>query len=67
MAEDVVRYLAEHQIPIWRIHEVAMGNAPVSSDNNEGHTGSMVRVSLMENSLAALNSPNGGSPIGATQ
>jgi outer membrane protein OmpA-like peptidoglycan-associated protein len=67
MAEAVVRYLAEHQIPIWRIHEVAMGNAPASSDNGEGHTGSMVRVSLMENSLAALNSPNGGSPTGATQ
>jgi len=67
MAEAVVRYLAEHQIPIWRIHEVAMGNAPANADNGEQHTGSMVRVSLMENSLAALNSPNGGSPIGATQ
>ncbi|MGA8111357.1 MAG: OmpA family protein [Acidobacteriaceae bacterium] len=67
MAEAVVRYLAEHQIPIWRIHEVAMGNAPVNSENGEEHAGSVVRVSLMENSLAALNSPNGGSPIGATQ
>jgi outer membrane protein OmpA-like peptidoglycan-associated protein len=67
MAEAVVRYLAEHQIPIWRIHEVAMGNSPVTSDNGETHTGSVVRVSLMENSLAALNSPNGGSPNGATQ
>jgi outer membrane protein OmpA-like peptidoglycan-associated protein len=65
MADAVVRYLAEHQIPIWRIHEVAMGNAPVSSDNNsEAKPGSVVRVSLMENSLAALNSPNGGSPMG---
>jgi len=24
--EAVVRYLAEKQIPVWRIHEVAMGN-----------------------------------------
>ncbi len=69
MAEAVVRYLAEHQIPVWRIHEVAMGNTPVSSDDNsEAKPGSVVRVSLMENSLAALNPPpNGGSPIGATQ
>jgi hypothetical protein len=69
MAEAVVRYLAEKQIPVWRIHEVAMGNTPFSSDDNsEAKPGSVVRVSLMQNSLAALNSPsNGGSPIGATQ
>ena len=69
MAEAVVRYLAEHQIPVWRIHEVAMGNAPISSgDNTEAKPGSIVRVSLMANSLAALNQPStGGSPIGATQ
>jgi outer membrane protein OmpA-like peptidoglycan-associated protein len=60
MSEAVVRYLAEHQIPIWRIHEVAMGNA--------GDNGNVVRISLMENSLAGLNpGTNGGSPIGATQ
>lgn len=69
MAEAVVRYLAEKQIPVWRIHEVAMGNTPFSSDDNsEAKPGSVVRVSLMQNSLAALNTPsNGGSPIGATQ
>ncbi len=69
MAEAVVRYLAEHQIPVWRIHEVAMGNTPISSgDNTEAKPGSIVRVSLMANSLAALNQPStGGSPIGATQ
>jgi outer membrane protein OmpA-like peptidoglycan-associated protein len=69
MAEAVVRYLAEKQIPVWRIHEVAMGNAPISSDDNsEAKPGSIVRVSLMANSLAALNQPSsGGSPIGATQ
>jgi outer membrane protein OmpA-like peptidoglycan-associated protein len=70
MAEAVVRYLAEHQVPVWRIHEVAMGNAPLDDNGQSGQTGStgsVVRVSLMQNSLAALNSPNGGSPIGATQ
>jgi outer membrane protein OmpA-like peptidoglycan-associated protein len=60
MSDAVVRYLAEHQIPIWRIHEVAMGNA--------GDNGDVVRISLEENSLASLNpGTNGGSPIGATQ
>jgi|HubBroStandDraft_4_1064222.scaffolds.fasta_scaffold171300_1 outer membrane protein OmpA-like peptidoglycan-associated protein len=69
MAEAVVRYLAEHQIPVWRIHEVAMGNAPIDDGNGgTAAAGSVVRISLMENSLAALNSPDaGGSPIGATQ
>ncbi len=68
MAEAVVRYLAEHQIPVWRIHEIAMGNTPLSSDNGgEAKPGSVVRVSLMANSLASLSAPNGGSPTGATQ
>lgn len=72
MAEAVVRYLAEHQIPVWRIHEVAMGNTPISTEDQNSDQaakpGSIVRVSLMANSLAALNQPSsGGSPIGATQ
>jgi outer membrane protein OmpA-like peptidoglycan-associated protein len=67
MADAVVRYLAEQQIPVYRIHQVAMGNAPIE-DSGATH-GSVVRVTLMQNSLAALNSPaaGGGSPIGATQ
>jgi outer membrane protein OmpA-like peptidoglycan-associated protein len=68
MADAVVRYLAEHQVPVYRIHQVAMGNAPMN-DSEEVSRGSVVRVTLMQNSLAALNSPSadGGSPIGATQ
>lgn len=67
MTEAVVRYLAEQQIPVYRIHQVAMGNAPLEDSNGTVH-GSVVRVTLMQNSLAALNTPaNGGSPIGATQ
>ncbi|RXS98131.1 flagellar motor protein MotB [Silvibacterium dinghuense] len=67
MADAVVRYLAEQQIPVYRIHQVAMGNAPL--DDAEGTHGSVVRVTLMQNSLATSNtsSSNGGSPIGATQ
>ncbi len=69
MAEAVVRYLAEQQIPVYRIHQVAMGNAPLDDSSESAAHGSVVRVTLMQNSLAALNSPssNGGSPIGATQ
>jgi outer membrane protein OmpA-like peptidoglycan-associated protein len=66
MADAVTRYLAEHQVPIYRIHEVAMGNAPMDESEAASH-GSVVHVTIMQNSLATLNSPNGGSPIGATQ
>jgi outer membrane protein OmpA-like peptidoglycan-associated protein len=69
MADAVVRYLVtEHQIPVYRIHQVAMGNAKIGEDGT-ATTGSVVRVSTMQNSLAALNSSssNAGSPIGATQ
>jgi len=70
MADAVVRYLVtEHQIPVYRIHQVAMGNAKIESADGTSSTGSVVRVSTMQNSLAALNSSssNAGSPIGATQ
>ena len=68
MADAVVRYLAENEIPVYRIHQVAMGNAKIEDSDSPTH-GSVVRVSLMQNSLAALNTtPSGaGSPIGATQ
>jgi outer membrane protein OmpA-like peptidoglycan-associated protein len=68
MADAVVRYLAEAQIPVYRIHQVAMGNAKIDDSDTATH-GSVVRVSLMQNSLAALNSSSSGagSPIGATQ
>src|SRR5579884_4074837 len=70
MADAVVRYLVtEKQIPVYRIHQVAMGNAKMETDSGETISGSAVRVSTMQNSLAALNSTssNAGSPIGATQ
>lgn len=68
MADAVVRYLAEQEIPVYRIHQVAMGSASVGDQESTAY-GSIVRVTLMQNSLAALNSPSsdGSSPIGATQ
>ena len=35
MAESVVRYLVlNHEIPVYRIYLVGMGNAPVASDEH---------------------------------
>ena len=71
MADAVVRYLVvDHQVPVYRIYRVAMGNAPHdTTQSREG--GTVVHVTLMHNSLAALNTPastnTGSSPIGATQ
>jgi outer membrane protein OmpA-like peptidoglycan-associated protein len=70
MADAVVRYLVvEHNIPVYRIYRVALGNAPAESDSGTAARGSLVHVTLMHNSLAALNGPSSGgsSPIGATQ
>ena len=73
MADAVVRYLViDHQVPVYRIYRVGMGNAPIDSTTGSSVSGTIVHVKLMHNSLAALNSPttqqnNGSSPIGATQ
>ncbi|HEX3893387.1 MAG TPA: OmpA family protein [Terracidiphilus sp.] len=63
LAESVERYLVtEHQIPVYRMHYVALGNAPVetaSADSNskpERVRRSSVHIRLMENSLAAQDS-----------
>jgi outer membrane protein OmpA-like peptidoglycan-associated protein len=55
LAEAVKRYfVTEHEIPVYRVHTIALGNAP--ADGAEGSkpakTGT-VRIRLMENSLAA--------------
>ena len=69
MADAVVRYLVvDHHVPVYRIYRLAMGNAPREETTESGKSGTVVHVTLMHNSLAALNSPtSGGSPIGATQ
>ena len=59
LAEAVERYLVtEHQIPVYRMHYVALGNAqaPATGDQDqkpERVRTSSVHVMLMENSLAA--------------
>jgi outer membrane protein OmpA-like peptidoglycan-associated protein len=68
MADAVVRYLVvDHHVPVYRIYRLGMGNAPREETTESGSSGTVVHVTLMHNSLAALNTPAGGSPIGATQ
>jgi outer membrane protein OmpA-like peptidoglycan-associated protein len=63
MAESVVRYLAlNHDIPIYRIYLVGMGNAPASVSAASGEakpkriTGGRVEISLLKNNLEQLAS-----------
>jgi len=58
LAEAVKRYLVtEHEIPVYRMHSVALGNMPAAGTNADS-TDAKVRTNhvdlrLMENSLAA--------------
>jgi outer membrane protein OmpA-like peptidoglycan-associated protein len=61
MAESVVRYLAlNHDIPIYRIYLVGMGNAPTPASGSDAKpkriTGGRVEVSLLKNNLEQLAS-----------
>jgi outer membrane protein OmpA-like peptidoglycan-associated protein len=71
MAESVVRYLVlSHEIPVYRIYLVGMGNAPVANTTDETaktkHTsGGRVEVSLLKNDLEQLSS-NSAAPATTT-
>ena len=61
MAESVVRYLVlNHEIPVYRIYLVGMGNAPLPSNDETAKTkrisGGRVEVSLLKNDLEQLSS-----------
>src|SRR5271165_5027364 len=63
MAESVVRYLVlNHDIPVYRIYLVGMGNAPAPATAAEGDAkpkrinGGRVEVSLLKNNLEQLAS-----------
>jgi outer membrane protein OmpA-like peptidoglycan-associated protein len=68
MAESVVRYLVlNHEIPVYRIYLVGMGNAPVPSSTDDTAkskhaSGGRVEVSLLKNDLEQLSS-NSGAPM----
>jgi outer membrane protein OmpA-like peptidoglycan-associated protein len=59
MADSVVRYLVlNHEIPVYRIYVVGMGNAPVNTDQDKTAkrtSGGRVEISLLKNDLAQLS------------
>jgi outer membrane protein OmpA-like peptidoglycan-associated protein len=70
MAESVVRYLVlNHDIPVYRIYLVGMGNAPVQSATTgeakpKRTTGGRVEISLLKNNLEQLaSSSNTQAPV----
>jgi outer membrane protein OmpA-like peptidoglycan-associated protein len=61
MAESVVRYMVlNHEIPVYRIYLVGMGNAPAPADDTTTNTkrisGGRVEISLLKNDLEQLSS-----------
>jgi len=65
MADSVVRYLVlNHEIPVYRIYVVGMGNAPVETATEEGSkgkrmSGGRVEISLLKNDLEQLSANTG--------
>src|SRR5438270_9787528 len=65
MAQMVVRYLVlNHEIPVYRIYTVGMGNAPVQAEDGKIHRqkGGKVEISLLKKGLADLNASNSSAP-----
>jgi outer membrane protein OmpA-like peptidoglycan-associated protein len=69
MADAVVRYLVEnHEIPVYRIYVLGMGNAPIQTANADAGakpkrmSGGRVEVSLMKNDLEQLASSGSTAP-----
>ena len=61
MAESVVRYMVlNHEIPVYRIYLVGMGNAPVAGADQDAKSkhmsGGRVEISLLKNDLEQLSS-----------
>jgi outer membrane protein OmpA-like peptidoglycan-associated protein len=70
MAESVVRYLVlNHEIPVYRIYLVGMGNAPMANADENAKpkhvSGGRVEVSLLKNDLEQLSS-NSTAPATST-
>src|ERR1041385_1082151 len=65
MAQMVVRYLVlNHEIPVYRIYTVGMGNAPIQAEDGKIHRqkGGKVEISLLKNGLGDLNASNSNAP-----
>jgi outer membrane protein OmpA-like peptidoglycan-associated protein len=72
LADSVKRYLVtEHQVPVYRLHAVALGNAQESTPGDDNAKpmrirSSSVHIRLMENSLAAQASASPQSAAAST-
>jgi outer membrane protein OmpA-like peptidoglycan-associated protein len=65
MAQMVVRYLVlNHDVPVYRIYTVGMGNAPIQAENGKmtRSKGGRVEISLLKNGLGDLNASNSNAP-----
>jgi len=70
MAESVVRYLVlTHDIPVYRIYLVGMGNAPVATDDAKAKhvTGGRVEISILKNDLEQLSANNAAPAMSGDQ
>jgi len=72
MAESVVRYMVlNHEIPVYRIYLVGMGNAPTgAADENAKNrhiSGGRVEISLLKNDLEQLSSNSSAPATGMDQ
>jgi outer membrane protein OmpA-like peptidoglycan-associated protein len=71
MAQSVVRYLVlNHEIPVYRIYVLGMGNAPVQATTEGAKprritSGGRVEISLLKNSLEQLNTAESVATPGA--
>jgi outer membrane protein OmpA-like peptidoglycan-associated protein len=72
MADAVVRYLVvQHEVPVYRIYTLGMGNAQIKSAAQTQETpaqqkrrmrGGVVEISLLRNNLSDLQSAQNGAP-----
>jgi outer membrane protein OmpA-like peptidoglycan-associated protein len=69
MAEAVVRYLVlKHDVPVYRIFTVGMGNAPMktaadtTAQQKKRLRGGLVEIALLRNNVSELESAQAGAP-----
>lgn len=69
MADSVVRYLVlNHEIPVYRIYVVGMGNAPAAAGEARHVSGGRVEISLLKNDLEQLAAtPTSSAPAAPDQ
>lgn len=68
LADSVVRYLVlNHEIPVYRIYVVGMGNAPLTTPDGEKvkrSTGGTVEIAVLRNDTEQLGTQTGAAPAG---